>query len=615
MSIKKVIVGGFALISIFLIGTFIIMMNLKASQTNLSKMEDLRYSSRLAATELRQSSDDLTRLARLYVVTKNLEPEQAKEYLREYNAILDIRNGKVPRPEKYDDIFWDFAAIDGRNPTQDSNTTESLNEIMKELNFTNEEFSLLKQANDNSDGLVNTEVMAMRFVDGKIGPNERAAMLSGETPQQTAIRIMHDKSYMTNKANIMRPINEFFDKLDARTALAVSNAQSRVIKLTILGIMVLVLSLALMIAISMIMLTSVLGSISILKVKLDELSKAGGDLTAKIDIKTKNEIGDLANVVNKLLSNLREIIAAVVDEAKNVEASVGVVSNNMKDLYDNMHEISATTEEMSASMEQTAASTEEMNATAEEISHAVEAIALKAQQGSMAATEIKKRADNLKMSAKQSQENANEIYETAQERLKNAIAQSKEVEQINTLSNAIMSITEQTNLLALNAAIEAARAGEAGKGFAVVADEIRKLADESKKTAGEIQDITKTVIESFGNLSGSSDLVLQFIEKQVIKDYEMLVKSGEQYSDDAAAINNLVTNFSATSEELLASIHSMTEAIGEIASTNNDNVNGITSIAASSSDMTGMASDVNGKAEDSKKSTAHLLNIVSKFTV
>lgn len=355
--------------------------------------------------------------------------------------------------------------------------------------------------------------------------------------------------------------------------------------------------------------------IKLLHHELDSLAGKGGDLTQKINISSRDEIGGFADVVNKFLSNLREIISGVVNEAKNVDASVDIVSKNMQNLYDSMQGVSATTEEMSSSMEQTAASTQEMNATSEDISNSVKVMSVKAQEGLAAAGEIKKRAGELKRSALQSQKTANDIYISTQEKLKYAIEQSKEVEHINELSSAIMAITEQTNLLALNAAIEAARAGEAGKGFAVVADEIRKLADVSKKTAGQIQDITKIVVESVGNLSESSDMVLQFIEKQVIKDYEMLVKSGEQYSDDAATVNSLVTDFSATSQELLASMNSMSESIGNIACINNENVNGISSIATNVVEVNDMASNVNGKVSESKHSVNLLLQFVGKFTV
>lgn len=96
-------------------------------------------------------------------------------------------------------------------------------------------------------------------------------------------------------------------------------------------------------------------------------------------------------------------------------------------------------------------------------------------------------------------------------KLSKAIEDTKFVDEINKLLETILDITDQTNLLALNAAIEAARAGEAGKGFAVVAEEVRKLAEESSNTAGQIQKITETVVSSVKELANNSQQLLDFM--------------------------------------------------------------------------------------------------------
>ncbi|MGC8045074.1 hypothetical protein ACP3WJ_23240, partial [Salmonella enterica] len=110
------------------------------------------------ATELRQSSDDLTRLARTYVITAD------PAYEKQYQAILDIRDGKKPRPENYGRIYWDFVAADGKPPRPDSSRSVALIALMREAGFTDAELAKLSEAKANSDALVKTETMAMNMV-------------------------------------------------------------------------------------------------------------------------------------------------------------------------------------------------------------------------------------------------------------------------------------------------------------------------------------------------------------------------------------------------------------------------------------------------------------------
>jgi methyl-accepting chemotaxis protein len=345
---------------------------------------------------------------------------------------------------------------------------------------------------------------------------------------------------------------------------------------------------------------------------------ANGDFSQAIDqtyLKRKDEMGDLANSLHEMKSSIKEVIQGVVIESKNATDNAIITGEHISKLNQQIEEVSSTTEEISAGMEETAASTQEMNAMSTEIEIAIGSIASKAQEGAISAVEVKKRASELKRGAEFSENNAQIVYGNTLIKLKSAIEESKAVEQINVLSESILAITSQTNLLALNAAIEAARAGEAGRGFAVVADEIRKLAENSTNTVSEIQHIAKIVVSSVEKLSESSEQVIEFIDKQVIRDYKEMMITGEHYSKDADYINDLITDFSATSEEVLASIQNMVKAINEVAIATNEGASGTTIVTQKMTNVEENAKKVLMIAEVSKESSQKLIELVTKFKI
>ncbi|WP_276324539.1 methyl-accepting chemotaxis protein [Ruminiclostridium papyrosolvens] len=355
--------------------------------------------------------------------------------------------------------------------------------------------------------------------------------------------------------------------------------------------------------------------IEVLKKELNLLVETGGDLTQRIDIKRKDEVGQLAESVNQFLANLRTIVSGIIKESSVVENSIALVEQKMEDLDAFVENVSATTEEISAGMEETAAATEQVNASSQDIESVIEVMNEKAQKGSTEAQEIGNRAIRLRDSSIMSEKTAYDIYESTTNKLLTALENSKAVEHINVLTGTILQISEQTNLLALNAAIEAARAGEAGKGFAVVADEIRKLAEESKTAVNEIQRVTKEVISAVSDLSEGSRTVLDFLDTTVRPDYASMVKTGEYYNNDAAFVFELISDFSATSQELAASAEGIIRAINDVTKTVNEGAAGTQSIAEQNIEIVDMVNRVKTEMEISNRSTQKLKEIVGKFTV
>lgn len=377
-------------------------------------------------------------------------------------------------------------------------------------------------------------------------------------------------------------------------------------------ILISLLTILVVILIALLVVLAILKPINAFKKALENAGR-NRDLTVKFMPKTRDEIAEMAQAFNTFTDSIRNSFHSVVDVAKTVDSDVTGIVDKMESLNASVEDVSATTEELAAGMEETAASSEEMTASTAEIENAVGEIASKAQEGAKSAAEINNRAEELKATARQSQQAAHEIQASVDEKLRIAIEKSNAVAEISSLADEILQITSQTNLLALNAAIEAARAGEAGKGFAVVADEIRKLADDSKDTVVRIQGVTKTVIEAVENLKLSSGEVLEFIEGRVVQDYEKMVATGEQYSKDAAMINELVNDFSATSEELLASVQDVSKAIGEVTRAAGEGAEGTTNIAQKTSEIVEMTELVTRLAGNSQTGAEKLHYLISQF--
>lgn len=349
---------------------------------------------------------------------------------------------------------------------------------------------------------------------------------------------------------------------------------------------------------------------------IDEIAQ--GDFSKEFEqdlLKRKDDFGQLAVSLEKMRSEMKELIGEVKSEALEITGMVQEIDTSLQALDDQIENVSATTEELAAGMEETAASSEEMNAMSHEIESAAKSIAERSQDGATEADEIRDRAVKIKKDTDENDRRTRSIHEEINESLTKALEDIKVVDQINVLAKSIMDITGQTNLLALNASIEAARAGEAGKGFAVVADEIRVLAEQSKAAVSHIQEVTGNVTAAVENLANDAERLLEFVGNDVVESLGGFAEMANSYNSDAANVDSLVTDFSASSEQLLASINGVMDAISDVSKTATEGATGTTDIAEKVGIVVQEAEAIKQKAETTYRSAEKLQKNVERFIV
>lgn len=313
---------------------------------------------------------------------------------------------------------------------------------------------------------------------------------------------------------------------------------------------------------------------------ISDIDSSKGDLTSRININSHDEVGELVDGINLFIEKLQEIMKSIRSHSENILVSSKEIADKINESGNNTNEVSATMDEIAAAMQEISATVEELSSGSENIFESIIHLTDKINDGNVLTKDIQSRSLNYKTEIENEKTNAVAIINEIKNTLEQSIENSKEAAQIQSLTENILQIASQTNLLSLNASIEAARAGEAGKGFSVVAAQISELAESSRTIAKNIQEISTLVTESVTGLSSDSKKLLEFVNNDVLTDYDKFVAISDNYYNDAVNVNNILEEFTNGTSALKTTMSEMNHGINDISTTIEESANGTNDISS-----------------------------------
>lgn len=292
----------FILNTLSFISVAVVINKYQKSTINLEDAYNMQYKSLILADELRQSSDDLTRMARTYVITGNPMFEE------QYKTVLAIRNGELPRPKRYNGIFWDFLTLQGNKPKLDGEKIP-LRDLMRNANFPDSELNMLFTSQNESDDLTKLEHKAMNAIKGKFLDKDGNYTIKGEPDFALARELMHSKEYHEAKIRIMEPLDRFYRAFENRTKQKVDEARATVKELEFYVNVIVLFSIVFFLMSFFIILFRIVYPIDLLRRVMLKLSQ--NDMSVEIDKnKFDDEVGDMIGAVEIFKDNTQKLLTS-----------------------------------------------------------------------------------------------------------------------------------------------------------------------------------------------------------------------------------------------------------------------------------------------------------------
>lgn len=314
-----------------------------------------------------------------------------------------------------------------------------------------------------------------------------------------------------------------------------------------------------------------------------------------------------------VIAPIRDAMGTLQESSQRISDVVGEVRSRTQNSGSSVQALSGLTDQLSAAIEEIAGSTDAISQSASGTLDDARTMAQECSAITSYSIDMRRRAEEIEREAQANMEAVRSRTQEIMSVLNQAIEKSQSVDQINTLTKDILSISSSTDLIAVNASIEAARAGEAGKGFAVVAQEIRRLADSCTETASHIQEVSGIVTGAVSYLSGSAQELVDYLGKAVLSQFEQSVKSGQQYRDDAVYIQDSIGAFNSRVERLKGSMDEIAGSIANISAATQGAASGITGAAGSTHSLVGEIDGITARMHTNQEIVGELQNQMDVF--